>query len=119
MVVPAPEVEIQGDGEDLTRLLVNLITNARTHGRSPIEIEAEETAAEVAINVSDRGPGIPTGEEERIFDRFYQLDQSRRAGGSGLGLAIARGIAQQLGGTLVADNRPGGGARFTLTVPKH
>lgn len=113
-----PGVEVQGDLEDLTRLLVNLIVNARTHGRPPVEIEVDDSGAEVVLEVSDHGPGIPRGEEERIFDRFYRIDHARSGGGTGLGLAIARGLAEEHGGTLIASNRPNGGATFTLRLPK-
>jgi two-component system sensor histidine kinase KdpD len=66
--------------------------------------------------VADRGPGIPPGEEERIFERFHR---GAHAGvrGVGLGLPISRAIAQAHGGRLVAANRPGGGAVFRLTLP--
>lgn len=118
VVGPIPEVVVHGDLEDLTRLLVNLIVNARTHGRPPIEIEVDDTGAEVVLEVRDHGPGLPPGQEERIFDRFYRIDQARSGGGTGLGLAIARGLAEQHGGTLIASNRPTGGAVFTLHLPK-
>jgi len=68
------------------------------------------------VEVADRGPGIPPGDEERIFERFHR---GAHAGvrGVGLGLPIARAIAQAHGGRLVAANRPGGGAVFRLTLP--
>ena len=72
---------------------------------------------DVLLHVTDDGPGLAPGEEERIFDRFFKSEQSRAAGGSGLGLAIARTHARSLGGDLVAGNEPGHGARFTLRLP--
>ncbi|HEY6099012.1 MAG TPA: ATP-binding protein, partial [Anaeromyxobacter sp.] len=64
----------------------------------------------------DRGPGIPAGDEERIFERFHR-GAHPAARGAGLGLPIARAIAQVHAGRLVASNRPGGGALFRLTLP--
>ena len=66
--------------------------------------------------MEDSGPGIPTDSIDRIFERFYRLDsgRARAEGGSGLGLAIARKLAEAHGGTLTAENRAEGGARFTL-----
>jgi two-component system OmpR family sensor kinase len=113
-----PDADVRGDLEDLTRLLVNLIVNARTHGRPAIELTAEESGDDVILTVSDRGPGIPSGEEERIFERFYRLDRARSGAGTGLGLAIARGLAEQHGGILTASNRSGGGTVFTLRLSK-
>jgi two-component system sensor histidine kinase MprB len=113
-----PPVEVRGDPEGLTRLLVNLIANARSHGRPPIEIEATQVDGSVTVEVRDRGPGIPPGSEEQIFDRFHQLDPARSGEGTGLGLAIARGLAEQHGGTVTAGNRRGGGAVFSLRLPE-
>jgi len=113
-----PDAAVRGDLEDLTRLVVNLIVKARTHGRPPIELAAEESVDEVILEVSDHGPGIPSGEEERIFERFYRLDRARSGVGTGLGLAIARGLAEKHGGHLTASNRQRGGAVFTLRLLK-
>jgi two-component system sensor histidine kinase KdpD len=70
----------------------------------------------LVVDVADRGPGIPPGAEERVFERFQRAaDPGVR--GAGLGLPIARAIAQAHGGRLTASNRPGGGALFRLTLP--
>ena len=73
----------------------------------------------LVAEVSDRGPGIPPGEETKIFDKFYRL-HPQREGGVGLGLTICRGIIESHGGRIWAENRPGGGAafRFTLALEK-
>ena len=76
-----------------------------------------EGSGTIVVTVADSGPGIPADRLDRVFDRFYRGDEARSAGGTGLGLAISRGLAIQHGGTLVAANRPGGGAVFTLTLP--
>ena len=66
----------------------------------------------------DRGPGVPDGDEERIFERFYRVDNSltRTTSGSGLGLCISRALARGMGGDLTYSHRPGGGSVFTLTL---
>jgi signal transduction histidine kinase len=69
--------------------------------------------------VSDDGPGIPDGDRARVFDRFVRLDsaRSRDGGGSGLGLAIVAEIIAAHAGSIAIDDRPGGGSRFTVTLP--
>ena len=73
----------------------------------------------VRLTVEDRGPGIPPDELERVFQPFYRLEASRNreTGGNGLGLPITRNIARAHGGDVELSNRPGGGARATLTLP--
>ena len=71
---------------------------------------------EVVVEVADRGVGIPSGEESRIFDKFYRVKPARE-GGVGLGLTICRGIVEAHGGRIWAENRPGGGALFRFTIP--
>ena len=113
------DATVNGNDEDLIRIVTNLIENAITHGRPPIDISVEhpEGSGTIMITVADSGPGISADRLDRVFDRFYRGDEARSAGGTGLGLAISRGLAIQHGGTLVAANRPGGGAVFTLTLP--
>ncbi len=113
------EATVNGNDEDLTRIVTNLIENAITHGRPPIEISVGQPdgSGTIVITVADSGPGIPVDRLDRVFDRFYRGDEARSAGGTGLGLAISRGLAVQHGGTLIAANRPGTGAIFTLTLP--
>ena len=69
------------------------------------------------IEVADRGAGIPTGEQERIFDKFHRGGREGSPGGVGLGLAICRAIATAHGGRIRAENRDGGGAAFRLFLP--
>lgn len=100
------------------QLFANLLENAAkyTPPGTDVEIRAAREGGTLVVDVADRGPGIPPGEEERIFERFHR---GAHAGvrGVGLGLPIARAIAQAHGGRLVAGNRPGGGAVFRLTLP--
>jgi two-component system sensor histidine kinase KdpD len=99
------------------QLLVNLLENALkyTPEGSPLEIVATATEREVALELRDRGPGIPPGSEERIFEKFFRSQEG--AGGVGLGLAICRGIARAHGGTITARTRDDGGAVFRVTLP--
>jgi two-component system sensor histidine kinase KdpD len=71
----------------------------------------------VIVDVADRGPGLPPGEETRIFEKFYRSVGAPPGAGVGLGLTICRGIVQAHGGRIWAENRPGGGAVFRFTLP--
>jgi two-component system sensor histidine kinase KdpD len=98
--------------------VAKLLANAGTHTpRSvPIEIDADYANDHLLISVSDRGPGLPIEATERLFEKFYHGDD-RKTGGLGLGLSIARGLIEAHGGKLTAENRDGGGARFTIRLP--
>jgi two-component system, OmpR family, sensor histidine kinase KdpD len=103
------------------RILVNLIENADRYAPPGTTIDLEVRRHDDAIwfSVSDRGPGVPASEEQRIFHPFYQpaARAGARTGGAGLGLAIARGLAQAQGGHLRYEPRTGGGSVFTLSLP--
>jgi two-component system sensor histidine kinase KdpD len=102
----------------IEQVLVNLLENALKYSPlgSPIDLTAWSEGDEVVVEVADRGPGLPPGEEELIFDKFYRVRPSP-TGGVGLGLTICRAIIQAHGGRLWAANRPGGGATFRFTLP--
>ena len=103
----------------LHRVLHNLVHNAIAYGgRADLSLAVE--AEHIAIAVADRGPGVPEPERQRIFEPFYRLEHSRsRAhGGTGLGLAIVQQIVERHGGSIAIADRPGGGAVFTLTLPR-
>jgi len=109
------------DPDRLIQVLWNLLENANKYAspRSSIKVETRWTGTEVLIGVADRGPGIPAGEREKIFQHFYRLDRDYRAHtqGSGLGLAICRGIVQAHGGRIWVEDRPGGGSIFRIALP--
>jgi two-component system sensor histidine kinase KdpD len=118
-----PPVEL--DYMMIDQVMTNLIENALryTPAGSPLEITASATAKELFLSVADRGPGIPSSDLERIFDKFYRvMDRTRgtnTAGGTGVGLSVCRGLIEAHGGRIWAANRPGGGAIFRFTLPLH
>jgi two-component system sensor histidine kinase KdpD len=103
----------------IERVLVNLLENASkyTPTGSLIELHASCTGAQVTIFVADRGPGLPPGREESLFQKFERGNRESALPGVGLGLAICRAIVQAHGGHIHAENRDGGGARFVIALP--
>ncbi|HEX4627441.1 MAG TPA: ATP-binding protein [Gemmatimonadales bacterium] len=102
------------------RILSNLLGNAAHHTppASPVELSVQREGASLTFAVSDRGPGVPPAERERIFEPFYRpAGAPADGGGAGLGLAIARRLAELQGGTVVYAPREGGGSIFTLRLP--
>jgi two-component system nitrogen regulation sensor histidine kinase NtrY len=114
----APGLEVQGDRDQLTQVLVNLVKNAEEAmapaGGGPVTVRTYAEGREVVLEVSDRGPGIPVALRARLFEPYV----TSKPQGTGLGLAIAQRIAEEHGGGLRADEAPGGGARFRLTLPR-
>lgn len=108
---------VDGDRGALERLLWILVDNARTHGTEPVEVNVKATDGLVGVSVADRGPGVAPEHRTRIFDRFYRADPARSGDGTGLGLAMARAIAESHRGSIEVEDRPGGGARFVVTLP--
>ena len=111
--------QVQGDPDELTRVVRNLLDNAVRHARRTITIGLVEDDGRATLTVADDGVGIPPAEEARIFERFVRLDESRstRDGGSGLGLAIARDLVVRNGGTIRLDHSHSPGARFVVQIP--
>jgi signal transduction histidine kinase len=107
-----------GNREHLQRLLRNVIDNAVRYARSRVLITATTTSDEVRVEIDDDGPGIPTADQERVFDRFVRLDHSRERGSgtAGLGLAIAREIALAHGGRILIDASSTGGTRMIINL---
>jgi len=101
--------------------LINLIENAGKYGdaRAPITVAARRDSGGLSLAIMDEGPGLPEGEERRIFETFARIAGSDRKGGSGLGLAIVKGFAEAMGLSVEAHNRPDRpGACFTLHFPE-
>jgi two-component system sensor histidine kinase KdpD len=107
------------DGVLIEQVFVNLLENAAkyTPEGTPIEISAKPAEGFVLVEVADRGPGLPEGEEARVFDKFHRVARDTTIGGIGLGLTICRGIVTAHGGRIWVENRPGGGAVFRFTLP--
>ena len=117
---------VRGDGDRLTQVLSNLLGNALRHtpADGTVTLRAGRAGSSAYVDVSDTGPGIPAGELERIFQRFYRGTDRGGAGGRpsrtgrGIGLTIARSLARAQGGDVVATSAgPGDGATFRLTIP--
>jgi PAS domain S-box-containing protein len=102
-------------------VLANLLSNALKYSPAgtPIEVRATLDGDHVITEVSDRGPGVPRGDHDHIFDKFTRLGEhlTRPQQGIGLGLYIARRSMEQLGGSIWYEDRPGGGARFSFRLP--
>jgi two-component system sensor histidine kinase KdpD len=103
----------------IERVLVNLLENASkyTPPGSRITLAAEVIADQLSVSVSDNGPGLPLGREEAVFQKFTRGERESATPGVGLGLSICRAIVESHQGKIVATHRPGGGARFTFTLP--
>jgi two-component system phosphate regulon sensor histidine kinase PhoR len=119
-VAPGSE-KIRVDPAKVHDALRNLIANAINYApeQTTIGVAAAPLDGRVTIAVSDEGPGIPQADLMRVFERFYRVDKSRTRdpGGTGLGLAIVKHLVELHGGSVRAENRPEGGARFVLTLP--
>jgi two-component system sensor histidine kinase KdpD len=102
----------------MEQVLVNLLRNAASYTppESSIELSAAMEADQCVLIVADNGPGFPGESLKRVFDKFYRVPGSR-SGGTGLGLSIARGFVEAHKGTIGVENRPGGGAQFTIRLP--
>lgn len=121
------EAIVRGDAGQLRLVLANLLGNALVHtpARTPVEVTVRHTGSEVELEVRDHGPGLPTGQPEELFERFWRARGERaepdgaepRRGGAGLGLAIVAGIVAAHGGTVRASTAMGGGASFVVTWP--
>jgi PAS domain S-box-containing protein len=102
----------------IDQVLMNVIANAIKYAAGqPIQVSLTCESDIAAVEVRDGGPGIPTGELSRIFERFERAASARHYGGMGLGLYVARQITEAHGGTIVASNLPEGGACFRISLP--
>jgi len=118
---PEPPVAVLGDRRQLTSAVYNLLENAVkfSYEGSDVGCAGRVVGDEVLIEVSDKGVGIPARDLERIFERFYRVDQgrSRSTGGTGLGLAIVRHVAANHRGSVHVESREGEGSTFTFRLP--
>jgi two-component system OmpR family sensor kinase len=109
------------DPMQLQQVLANLLRNALVHtpAGSPIEVSVEQLGETATISVADHGPGVPAGDRERLFERFWRAESGRERGraGAGLGLAIASAIVDSHQGRIGVRDTPGGGALFFVELP--
>ncbi|GAB4419515.1 MAG: hypothetical protein Kow00106_15740 [Anaerolineae bacterium] len=122
LAIPPDLPRVLGDGDRLAQVFTNLLDNAIKHtpAGGSVTLSAAATRDGVTVTVRDTGEGIPPEDLSRIFERFYQVDKSRRRdaeSGLGLGLAIARQIVEAHGGTIKASSTVGQGSTFTVWLP--
>ncbi len=112
-------VYVLADADHVERVLENLLTNALKYSppESEVAVSARRVEDEVLVTVTDRGIGIPREVLPRIFERFYQGQDSRRSGGLGLGLYIARSLVEAHGGRIWVESEEGKGSSFSFTLP--
>lgn len=114
---------VEADPDAISRILDNLVSNAEKYapegGELEVEVSQGKATCTIEIAVQDRGPGVPRRHAEKIFEKFFRIDDSLSYGiqGSGLGLTLARQIARAHGGDLIYRPRDGGGSCFLLTLP--
>ncbi|MDP3280566.1 MAG: PAS domain S-box protein [Nitrosomonas sp.] len=121
-IISPKTLVIESDGEKLQRVLLNLLSNAfkftQDDGRIAVHLSATEDQA--LIEIQDNGPGVQVDMRERVFERFAQVENSsnRHRSGTGLGLAIVKDFVGLLGGKIVLEESPGGGALFKINLPQ-
>ena len=109
--------EVFADPGFLERVVANVVDNALRHGRgSPVTLRGSAHAQRVELRVVDAGPGVPRGQVDRLFAPFQRLGD-REPRGLGLGLSVARGFTEAMGGTLTAEDTPGGGLTMVISLP--
>jgi two-component system, OmpR family, sensor histidine kinase SenX3 len=120
---PSPPVTVLGDRRQLVSALYNLLENAVkfSYDGSAVRFAGRVSEGHVHLDVEDHGVGIPARDLDRIFERFYRVDQgrSRNTGGTGLGLSIVRHVAANHHGHVEVDSREGEGSTFRLILPTH
>jgi two-component system phosphate regulon sensor histidine kinase PhoR len=121
VVVPSVVPKVHGDGERTRQVLLNLVDNAIKYSPSGgrIEVALAVVGDRLRFSVQDQGLGIPVGEQERIFDKFYRLDpdQRRGIGGTGLGLYICRELIRSMHGSIWVESETGKGTTFAFELP--
>ena len=119
--VSHPPGVVEGDGDRLVQVIVNLLSNALKFSPrgSTVRLRAWETPDGVEVQIEDQGRGIPAAHQKSIFERFRQVEISAAAGqrGAGLGLSIAKSIVEMHGGRIGVESEPGKGSTFWFRIP--
>jgi len=118
--IPDQQVIVEADRSAILRICGNLLSNAARYGGhgSTVHIDFRDDGELVAMGVRDEGPGVPPQELTRVFERFFKGENGRTSQGVGLGLAIVRHLVRAHGGTVDAESPTGGGAIFTVRLPR-
>jgi signal transduction histidine kinase len=120
-VASQPGLVVEADVTRLRQVLGNLLANAAAQAPAGtrVKVSVARAGGDAVVSVADEGPGIPAGELERVFERFYRLDpaRGRERGGAGLGLAIVRRLVELHDGRVWAESVEGRGATFSFTIP--
>jgi two-component system sensor histidine kinase KdpD len=117
--IAATAALVLADAGLLERVLANVVGNALTYAPADTRVRVDAVAAgeRAVVRVVDTGPGVPPAHRDRLFEPFQRLGDVPRGEGVGLGLAVARGLSEAMGGTLSAEDTPGGGLSFVLDLP--
>jgi signal transduction histidine kinase len=120
VVAPTTPIALDGDHAALLRVLVNLLDNAVRHADAEVELRVGAEGDDVLFEVLDDGPGIARDDLPQLFEPLFRADRTRNSatGGAGLGLAIVQRLTAAHGGSVQAENRPEGGARFVVRLPR-
>ena len=121
LTAPAAEIPVHADREALARAIWNLLDNAAKYSPGCLTVwaDVEREQERAAIRIRDRGFGIPTAEQVRIFEKFVRGEAAKQAGirGTGLGLAMVHHIVMAHGGEIRLESKTGEGSAFTLLLP--
>jgi two-component system sensor histidine kinase BaeS len=115
-----PPTPVLGDPRRLHQVVTNLLANAAkyTPAGGSVTIRASTDGSDAVLEVADTGPGIPDDERQLVWERFYRGESGRLVDGSGIGLAVVKELVDAHGGQVSVDEAPGGGARFTVRLPR-
>jgi len=113
------DLAVEADADAFNHVLVNLLTNAVkfSPSGSRVVVRGDRDGSDVVVSVSDEGEGIPSDEQDRIFDRYYQSSAGDRGRGTGIGLTIAQRFTELHGGRIWVESDPGRGSTFSFTMP--